>query len=80
MWNFAVDIVVSAVSSVFSWFGQIMDAIPGAWDTIFTIIVILIISRFLLSPVLDFALHGGSDEAQPPSKPIPGQKQLPGPK
>lgn len=64
MWNSVVNIVVTSVTAAFNWFGQIMDAIPGAWDTIFTIIVILILSRFLLGPILGAAFSGSSDQAQ----------------
>ena len=65
MWNFAVEIVTSSVASAFGWFQQILDAAPGAWDTIFTVFVILVISRFLLAPVLGVAFGGrGSDRAK----------------
>lgn len=64
MWNSVVNIVVTSVGAAFNWYGQIMDAVPGAWDTIFTIIVILILSRFLLGPILGAAFSGSSDQAQ----------------
>lgn len=65
MWNDVVSLVTSAVTSAFSWFQQILDAVPGAWDTIFTVFVILVISRFLLGPVLGVSFIGpGSDTAK----------------
>ncbi len=65
MWNDAVSLVTSAVVSAFGWFQQILDAAPGAWDTIFTVFVIFMICRFLLSPVLGVAFGGrGSDRAK----------------
>ena len=65
MWNFVVELVTGAVTSAFGWFQQILDAAPGTWDTIFTIFVILAISRFLLAPVLGVVFGGrGSDRAK----------------
>lgn len=64
MWNSVVNIIVQAVSSCFSWFDQLMKAIPGAWNTVFSIVVILVISRFLLSPVLGSLFSRGSDRAR----------------
>lgn len=64
MWNSVVQIIVSSVTSCFSWFDRLISAIPGSWNTIFTIIVILILARFLLGPVLGVAFSGGSDKAK----------------
>lgn len=65
MWNDAVNLVVYAVVSAFGWFQQILDAVPGAWDAIFTIFSIFVVSRFLLAPVLGVAFGGlGSDRVK----------------
>ena len=61
MWNSAVKIVTDAVTACFGWFGDLLDAIPGSWDSIFTLIVIILISRSLLAPVLGFSFGVGSD-------------------
>lgn len=63
MWNDVVNIVSSGIMVCFSWFSQLMNSLPGAWDTIFTIIVIIIISRFLLGPLLGTDFSAGSDMA-----------------
>lgn len=63
MWQFVLNLITSSVTAAFSWFGSILDAAPGAWDSIFTVFVILAISRFLLGPVLGVAFSVGSDKA-----------------
>lgn len=63
MWNSVLNILISAITSCFSWLDRFFDAIPGAWDTIFTLITIIVISRFLLRPILGvFSI--GSDRAK----------------
>ncbi len=64
MWQNVLDLVYSAVVSAFGWFQQILDAAPGAWNTIFTIFVIFALSRFLLGPLLGVTFSGQSDQAQ----------------
>lgn len=66
MWEFVLDLISSAVISAFGWFSQILDAAPGAWDSIFTLFVIVILSRFLLGPILGVLFSGGigSDKAK----------------
>lgn len=64
MWNSVVNLLVSAITSCFSWFDSLMQAIPGAWNTVFTLIVIFILSRFLLGPILGVAFSGSSDKAR----------------
>lgn len=63
MWNSVLNILISAISSCFSWLDCLFNAIPGAWDTIFTLITIIVISRFLLKPVVGFVFTPGSDKA-----------------
>ena len=64
MWNSIVSYITSSVGAAFNWFSQLMGAVPGAWDTVFTIFVILAISRFLLGPLLGVAFSGSSDRAK----------------
>lgn len=64
MWNQIINIVISGVTSCFTWFSDLMNALPGAWDTIFTIVVILLISRFLLGPILGSVFGPGSDRSK----------------
>lgn len=64
MWNKVVQIIVSSVNGCFSWFDRLMNAIPGAWGSVFTIIVILILARFLLGPILGVTFSGSSDKAK----------------
>lgn len=67
MWEFALDLVTSAVTSAFGWFSDLLNAAPGAWNTIFTVFVILAICRFLLAPVLGVTFGGkGSDRVKKP--------------
>lgn len=63
MWNSVLDILIIAISSCFSWLDRMFNAIPGAWDTIFTLITIIVISRFLLQPLIGFVFNRGSDKA-----------------
>lgn len=63
MWNQIVNIVTSGVTACFTWFADLMNALPGAWDTIFTIVVIILISKFLLGPLLGTDFSAGSDMA-----------------
>lgn len=62
MWNSAVAVVVDGIEAAFSWMGQIFEAVPGSWSTVFTVIVILILSRFLLGPLLGASFSLGSDK------------------
>lgn len=64
MWNSAVNLIVEAVVSCFNWLEEFLSAIPGSWDTLFTIIVLFILSRFLLGPLLGAAFCSGSDQAK----------------
>lgn len=64
MWNAVLNLLAAGFNACFSWFDTLMKAIPGAWDTIFTLIVIFILCRFLLGPVLGVAFSGSSDKAK----------------
>lgn len=64
MWNTILDFIYNAVVSAFGWFQQILDAAPGAWNSIFTLFVILALSRFLLGPLLGVSFSGQSDQAK----------------
>lgn len=65
MWEFALGLLTTAVSSAFGWFSDLLNAAPGSWNTIFTIFVILAVCRFLLSPVLGVTFGGrGSDRVK----------------
>lgn len=66
MWYDVLDMIATAVTSAFGWFGDILEATPGAWDTIFTLFVILVLSRYLLGPILGAMFRGGvgSDTAR----------------
>lgn len=63
MWNYTVELCSHAVISAFGWFQQILDAAPGAWNAIFTMFAIFVVSRFLLGPVLGASFSGQSDRA-----------------
>ena len=63
MWNNVLNILIAAISSCFSWLDRMFNAISGSWDTIFTLITIIVISRFLLKPVIGFVFNTGSDKA-----------------
>ena len=64
MWNTIVEYLIFLFSSVLSWLTSIFNAIPGSWDTLFTIFVIFMIARYLLGPILGVAFSAGSDKAQ----------------
>lgn len=73
LWSQVVNIVFTAVSSVFGWFSDIIDAIPGSWTTILSFFAMLSITRFLLGSVagtvfgtgaFGFLSRGGSDHAR----------------
>lgn len=68
MWENVLNILIAAITSCFNWFDRIMSAIPGAWDTIFTLITIIVISRFLLGPLIGFVFSPGSDKVRKSSK------------
>lgn len=68
MWDFVLDLIYSSVVSAFNWFSSVLNAAPGAWDTIFTIFVILALSRFLLGPLLGVSFSGQSDKASTKTK------------
>lgn len=63
MFSTAVDICVTGINACFSWFAQIMDVMPGAWSTIFTLFTIIVICRFLLGPLVGVTFDAGSDRA-----------------
>ena len=64
MWNWAVNLIATGVTSAFGWLGSIFDAAPGAWSSLLTIFVILAVSRYLLGPILGMAFSGASDRAR----------------
>ena len=68
MWSFVVDSLVSLFSSIFSWVASIFNAIPGSWDTLFTLFVIFMIARFLLGPIIGVTFTAGSDIAAEKTK------------
>lgn len=63
MWESVVNILVQLLGTCFSWMTTIYNAMPGAWDTFFTLFVIIVISKFLLGPIGGFAFNAGSDVA-----------------
>lgn len=63
MWNSVLNVLIMAISSCFSWLDRLFSSISGAWDTVFTLITIIVISRFLLKPVIGFVFNAGSDKA-----------------
>ena len=63
MWNSIQEIVIAGVIACFSWLDMLFSSIPGSWSTIFTLITICVISRFLLTPLLGFKFNSGSDKA-----------------
>lgn len=64
MWNQVIDILFQGINAAFGWLGDIFASIPGSWDTIFTIIVIMILSRSILGPILGAAFNLGSDRVR----------------
>lgn len=64
MWNNVLNLLINGITSCFSWFDRMFQAIPGAWDTIFTLITIIVISRFLLKPLVGFVFSPGSDKVK----------------
>lgn len=62
MWNTIVNIFVGVTAQCFSWFDMFMREFDGAWGTIFTLITILVICRFLLSSIIGFTFSAGSDK------------------
>lgn len=64
MWDSAVSVVVRGVTACFEWMGQLFDAVPGSWGSVFTVIVILMLSRFLLGPILGASFSGSSDKVK----------------
>ena len=64
MWQTVLDMIYMGFVSSFGWFTDILSAAPGAWNTIFTVFVILTLSRFLLGPLLGASFGVGSDTVQ----------------
>lgn len=64
MWTTIIDYLTTAINAVLSWTTTLFNSVPGAWDSIFTLFVIVIICRFLLGPVLGFSIGVGSDTVQ----------------
>lgn len=62
MWENILNILIAAINACFGWFDRLMQSIPGAWDTIFTLITIIVISRFLLAPLVGWTFTVGSDK------------------
>lgn len=61
MWDFVIGLLVDSVMAAYSWFTDILNSAPGAWDSIFTMFVILVVCRFLLGPLTGSNIVGGSD-------------------
>lgn len=64
MWETVIDMLVTAVTAAFNWMSAFFNAAPGSWDALFTLFVIVILSRFLLGPLLGVAFGGRSDKAK----------------
>lgn len=64
MWNTILTVIINAITACFNWFDRLMQAIPGSWDTIFTLITIIIISRYLFGPLVGFVFSPGSDKVR----------------
>lgn len=62
MWNSIFSVVSSAVSSAWVWFNGLFDAIPGAWEFIFVVILIYLIYKHVLMPLVGGSLKGGSSD------------------
>lgn len=63
MWESVLNIIIQMLNSCFSWMISVYNAMPGAWDTVFTMFVLIMISKFLLGPIGGFAFNAGSDVA-----------------
>lgn len=68
MWTSIIEYLSTAINAVISWTTTLFNSIPGSWDSIFTLFVIVIICRYLLGPVLGVAFNAGSDRAKKSSK------------
>lgn len=62
MWNTVLNFLIAGINACFGWFDRMMQGLPGSWDTIFTIITILLISRFILKPIVGWTFTSGSDK------------------
>lgn len=62
MWNEILLMFSNIINFAFNTFVTLFDAIPGAWDTVFTLIVIIMVTRFILAPL--FSVGSGSDNAK----------------
>lgn len=51
LWEWAISFVATCINEVFSLFDRVFSALPGAWATLLTFVVILAIQRFLLKPL-----------------------------
>lgn len=63
MWQNVLNILITAINACFGWFDRLLKSMPGSWDTIFTLITIIVISRFLLKPLVGWTFSVGSDKA-----------------
>ena len=64
MINDALNICLTGINAVFTWFGQIMDALPGAFNFILAMIGVFTVFRLLLVPIMGVHIGGaGSDMA-----------------
>lgn len=64
LWSDIVSYILTAITAVFNWAYDIFNGIPGSWDTVFTLFVIIMASRFILGPFLGSVLNTGSDRAR----------------
>lgn len=62
MWSEILLMFSNIINFVFNTFTTLFNAIPGAWDTVFTLIVITMVFRFILAPL--FSGGSGSDNAK----------------
>lgn len=67
MFQSIVDVIVSGIVACFSWLDQILTSIAGSYDFILAFFGIVVVSRFLLSPLLG-KLGAGSDKARKASR------------
>lgn len=62
MWSSAFSAVQSAVSSAWSWFDGLFDAIPGAWEFLAFVILVFLICKHILAPLTGMAIRAGMSD------------------
>lgn len=63
MFETIIDMLIFSFQSVLSWFGDVMNAIPGAFWFVVAMIMVFTVSRLLLKPLLGMSMgsSGASD-------------------